>query len=164
MFQLRLLVADGDREMTDRLRVWLATWGFDAHVANCGTEALKVAEYHRPHIAILNLTLPELDGLRVAQLLGRQTTRIAIADLPPVGDRPRSWEAEFHSFLVKPLDWNKLRLLLQVLEREHEYLESHGVTAAPGEAAPGHTLLAMQSDFVVQRGSVAPSAAAPPSR
>jgi DNA-binding response OmpR family regulator len=153
MFQLRLLVADGDRDMTDRLRVWLASWGYDAHTANTGPDAMRVAEYHQPHIAILNLALPELDGLGVARLLSRQTTRIAITELTQEAGRPRGWEAEFHSLFAKPIDWTRLRQLLMVLEREHEHLESLRTEAAAGPTAPRNTLLAMEGAFVIRTAS-----------
>ena len=152
MFQLRLLVADGDRETTDRLRVWLAGWGYDAHVATTGTEALKVAGYHLPHVALLDLALPEMDGLRVTRLLDRRTTRVGIIAPEQERDRPHEWDAEFRSFLTRPVDAGQLHQLLVVLESEHAHSEAHELHSVQGRAAPGSMLLlAADGDFMVRR-------------
>jgi two-component system KDP operon response regulator KdpE len=65
----RVLVVDDDVAVQRLLKVVLSREAYEVRLASSGNEALEVAREHPPNLVILDLTLPELDGLEVCQKL-----------------------------------------------------------------------------------------------
>ena len=66
-----VLIADDDDDILELVRVRLARSGFDLHVAHDGAEALALARKHVPDLALLDVSMPGLDGYEVAAALRR---------------------------------------------------------------------------------------------
>ncbi len=114
---IRVLVADDNRDSADSMAAILGLLGFEAVVAYDGAEALRVAASARPHVAILDLGMPRLDGLEVAKRLradegSRDMVLIALSGWDRDDDRRRTNEAGFDHHLVKPVDLDALGRLL----------------------------------------------------
>ncbi len=115
----RVLVVDDSIDVADSLARLLRLDGFDVQSVNDPFAAIARAETFRPHIAILDIGLPVMDGYA----LGREL-RARQADAPPIlvaftgysqaQDRRRSEAAGFALHLVKPADVDDL---VQTLER-----------------------------------------------
>ena len=78
-----------------------------------GAEALERAKSFRPEVAVLDLGMPQMDGLtlarRLRELLGEATPQlIALTGFGQPSDRQRTLEAGFAEFLVKPVDPSRL--------------------------------------------------------
>jgi CheY-like chemotaxis protein/HAMP domain-containing protein len=72
----RVLVADDDRFVAEAVRSILAREGLGARVAAGGEEALRAAAEEAPDLAVLDLTMPDLDGVEVLRRLrARPETR-----------------------------------------------------------------------------------------
>jgi CheY-like chemotaxis protein len=69
----KVLVADDDREISDIIRNALEGSGYQVFVANDGNEALELAKLHKPDVAILDILMPGLDGVRVASYIKLDT-------------------------------------------------------------------------------------------
>jgi two-component system CheB/CheR fusion protein len=119
---LRVLIVEDNADAAATMRDLLDLWGHDVRVAVEGVTALALAAEHRPHVVLLDLGLPGMDGYQVAEQLR------ARVDLPPPQlvavtgygqetDRRRAREAGFHHHLVKPLDAATLRGVLAAVER-----------------------------------------------
>jgi len=67
----RVLVAEDDREIIKVVRAYLERAGFNVLTAYDGKEALFMARQDRPDLVILDLMLPEMDGLDVCRHLRR---------------------------------------------------------------------------------------------
>ncbi|MGZ3632163.1 MAG: response regulator transcription factor [Candidatus Limnocylindrales bacterium] len=67
-----ILVVDDERHIVDLLRLYLEQAGFAVVSARDGQEALRLAERHDPDLVVLDLMLPELDGLEVTRELRRR--------------------------------------------------------------------------------------------
>ena len=65
----RVLVVDDDLAVQRLLKVLLSREAYEVKVASSGNEALEVAREHPPSLVILDLSLPELDGLEVCRKL-----------------------------------------------------------------------------------------------
>ncbi|HEY0482369.1 MAG TPA: ATP-binding protein [Kofleriaceae bacterium] len=118
--RLRVLVADDNPDAADLLGELIHELGHEAIVVNDGASALRFAEEHGPHVAFLDVGLPEIDGRSLAQWLraipGLQTTPlIAITGSGQDGELERAQQAGFSHHLEKPLDMVAVAALLPTL-------------------------------------------------
>ena len=77
----RILVVEDDLELIELLKFNLAKAGFQVGVATDGAKALHRVRSHPPDLVLLDLMLPELDGLAVCEILRRDA---ATRDLPVI--------------------------------------------------------------------------------
>jgi PAS domain S-box-containing protein len=120
---LRVLVVDDNEDSAAGLGILLEMTGNEVRTAHDGIEALGAAESFRPHVVLLDIGLPKMDGYDVARTIRRQpwgerTVLIAVTGWGEASDRLRSGEAGFDHHLVKPVDIGGLMRLLSTLERE----------------------------------------------
>lgn len=103
----KILLADDEEEISSYLKRKLSSLGFEVIVAGDGLEALEMAYSRSPDIALLEVTLPKLDGHEVCRRIkGDQRT----CDMPVVmltarsmpEDRARAVEAGAEAYLTKP--------------------------------------------------------------
>jgi two-component system alkaline phosphatase synthesis response regulator PhoP len=69
MTKCKILVVDDDRHIVDLVQLYLERDGYQVLVAYDGLEALKLARQRRPDLIVLDLLLPEVDGLDVCRIL-----------------------------------------------------------------------------------------------
>jgi DNA-binding response OmpR family regulator len=69
MAKYKILVVDDDRNIVDLVRLYLERDGYQVLVAYDGLEALRLARQRRPDLIVLDLLLPEVDGLDVCRIL-----------------------------------------------------------------------------------------------
>jgi CheY-like chemotaxis protein len=132
--EARVLLVDDNVDVTDMMASFLELAGYQVWKANDPAEALALAETARPHVAIVDIGLPVIDG----HALGRQL-RARLSDTPPIlialtgygrdQDRLRSREAGFAVHLVKPVDAAHLVQLVEALLRD--------AAPAPHQSATG---------------------------
>jgi two-component system, sensor histidine kinase len=96
----------------------LETHGFRVGVASDGLEAIEMAQIYSPDIALIDISLPSLDGYEVARRIRASLTGkrpiLMIAMLGHSGGYRRALESGFVQDLLKPIDQ---RLLLKMLDR-----------------------------------------------
>ena len=81
----QILVADDDAHIRDVLRIALAQAGFEVTEVADGKEALREATRSEPDLIVLDIGMPEMDGLEVCREL-RKTSQIPILFLTAQGD------------------------------------------------------------------------------
>jgi CheY-like chemotaxis protein len=90
--------------------------GHETRMAHDGQEAVDAAAGFRPHVVLLDLQLPRLDGYQAAEQIRRQdgSPPVLLALTGRGGDdhRRRSTAAGFTAYLVKPVDHNLLTKLI----------------------------------------------------
>lgn len=69
MTKRKVLVVDDDKKIVDLVRLYLERDGYRVWVAYDGLEALKLARQRRPDLVVLDLLLPEVNGLDVCRIL-----------------------------------------------------------------------------------------------
>jgi DNA-binding response OmpR family regulator len=69
MANYAVLVVDDDRKIVDLVRLYLEKDGYQVFVAYDGLSALDIARQKRPDLIVLDLLLPDLDGLDVCRIL-----------------------------------------------------------------------------------------------
>ena len=117
---MRLLVVDDDRALRDVLRRSLALAGYDVRLAETGSDALSEVSGSVPDAVVLDIGLPDIDGLEVCRLLRREGNRVPILMLTArdaVSDRIDGLDAGADDYLVKPFDIDELKARLRALLR-----------------------------------------------
>jgi signal transduction histidine kinase/ActR/RegA family two-component response regulator len=114
---VRVLVADDNRDAADGLGMVLQMQGHTVQVVHSGREALDAAKSFHPDVVLLDLGMPDLDGLAVARALrespeGRRVVLVAVTGWGRAEDRQRSIAAGFDAHLTKPVDPETLQALL----------------------------------------------------
>jgi len=115
----RILIVDDENDFIELLQYKLAGHGYELIVANDGVHALSQARTLKPSLILLDILLPDLDGLSVCEILRRQpsTKKIPIIFMSALtGDitkRTASMQAE--DFFTKPLDLNRLEKRIEEL-------------------------------------------------
>jgi two-component system KDP operon response regulator KdpE len=88
----RILICDDEPQILRALKVILRDAGYEAVTASTGEEALDRASVSAPEAAILDLMLPDIDGVEVTRQL-REWTQLPIVVLSAVGEEDRKVEA-----------------------------------------------------------------------
>ena len=120
---LRILAVDDNVDIAEGLASVLGMWGHTVRTAHDGAAALKVATAFAPEVVFVDLGLPELDGLEVGRRLRQVADRsprlmVSMSGFGQEQTRRSSDEAGFHHHLVKPIDLDSLRSLLDTCVRE----------------------------------------------
>jgi DNA-binding response OmpR family regulator len=116
---LRILVVDDEPNIRNLLRVGLKYEGFSVALAEDGPGALLAVDQFNPHLIILDLMLPGIDGLDVAQRL-RQKPELLIIMLTArdqVSDRITGLEAGGDDYVVKPFVFEELLARIRTVTR-----------------------------------------------
>jgi CheY-like chemotaxis protein len=68
----KILLVDDEPEIVKLLRAYLEQAGYDVATASDGKEALLVTRHEKPDLIVLDLTMPEMDGLEYTRRLRRE--------------------------------------------------------------------------------------------
>ncbi len=119
---MRVLVVEDDDAVRSAIRRALILAGYDVLQAGTGNAGLLEAESATPDAIVLDLGLPDIDGMEVCRRLRASGNRIPILMLTArdaVEDRVDGLEAGADDYLVKPYDVRELRARLQAITRRH---------------------------------------------
>lgn len=132
---IRLLIADDDQRTTRVLRESLPEFGFDiVGNASNGAEAGDKAAALRPEVVLMDLRMPEVDGIEATVLIKAKDPRTQVVILTAFSERDAKQAAEFMgaaSLLEKdaPLD-----VLIDTLRAAALVYRSAGIAAPEGDA------------------------------
>ncbi len=107
----RILIVDDEQGIRDFLRFGLLDEGYHVKTARDGEEALALLESFLPHIVLLDIMLPGMDGYEVCQMM-RQKARVSIIMLTAkedIEDRVRGLETGADDYVVKPFAFAELK-------------------------------------------------------
>lgn len=116
----RILVADDDRAIREALARALALEGYDVVQAPDGAQALKLVGSSQPDAAILDVMMPNVDGLTVCRVLRAERNRLPILMLTArteTPDRVAGLDAGADDYLPKPFDLDELLARVRALLR-----------------------------------------------
>jgi PAS domain S-box-containing protein len=118
MRHARALVVDDNLDAGSMLADALTTSGYEVQVAPDGPTALSIATDFKPHVILLDLGLPVMDGYEVADRLksaGLPAVLVAVTGYGQEADRTRSEASGFAAHFVKPVDLDELKHCLDRL-------------------------------------------------
>jgi two-component system, OmpR family, response regulator MprA len=131
---MRILVVDDDRAVRDSLRRALTLGGYEVEVADGGAQALELLARALPDAVVLDLGMPDIDGLQVCRRLRRLGNRVPILILTArdaVSERIDGLDVGADDYMVKPFDLGELKARLRALLRR---------TGQAGEGETGQSL------------------------
>jgi two-component system response regulator MprA len=120
---VKVLVVDDDRAVREALRRVLTLAGHDVQTAEGGAEALEQVVQSLPDAVVLDIGMPQLDGLEVCRrlrLLGNRVPILMLTAREEVSDRVAGLDAGADDYLVKPFDVEELKARLRALLRRAE--------------------------------------------
>ena len=130
---LRILVVDDEEHIVNFLRMGLTYEGFAVATAGDGEQALEQVERFHPHLVILDLMLPGMDGLELAERL-RQDPELLIIMLTArdqVADRVTGLRLGADDYMVKPFDFEELLARIEAVTRRRMPAQSEVLRAGP---------------------------------
>ena len=108
----RILIVDDEGDFIELVKFRLANLHCEFLVANDGVHALSQARECKPNLILLDILLPDLDGLSVCEILRRQpaTKKIPIIFMSALSSNVTKRTAAMNAddFFTKPLDLNRL--------------------------------------------------------
>jgi PAS domain S-box-containing protein len=129
----RILVVDDNQDSAESMAMFLRILGHEVRTAHDGLAAIEVAEEFQPHVILLDVGLPGLNGYKVAQHIrerrGADVVLIALTGWGQDEDRRRSKEAGLDYHLTKPIEFDHLTKLLAEL---HLHEPPHGERRSAG--------------------------------
>lgn len=118
MGKARLLIVEDDIDISNMLRIYFNGQGYDVDVALRGSDALEKTRHVMPHLIVLDIMLPDIDGFEVCRAL-RLSTRtshipvIFLTQRDERSDRLKGLEQGADNYITKPFDIEELKLYVQ---------------------------------------------------
>lgn len=141
----RILVVDDEEDILELVKFNLSREGYDVRVAASGEKALDMARKQLPHLIVLDLMLPGIDGLEVTRILKNtpETRQIPIVMLTAKGEEPdivAGLELGADDYVVKPFSPRvllaRVRAVLRRKQNEapkaSDVVKIHNLTIHPG--------------------------------
>ena len=136
----KILVVDDEKPISDIIKFNMVKEGYEVVTAFDGREALEMFEAERPDILILDLMLPEMDGLEVARTI-RKTSNVPIIVLSAKDsefDKVIGLEIGADDYMTKPFSNRELQARVKaILRRTDLTIENQEAEAAPTEIVIG---------------------------
>lgn len=108
---VKILLVDDEAHITQFLELGLVNEGFDIRTAGDGMTAVNLAIEYQPHVVILDVMMPGMDGWEVCRLLKKTLGNVAIIMLTAkdeVEDRVKGLNTGADDYVVKPFSFEEL--------------------------------------------------------
>jgi len=119
-----ILVADDQKEICDIFQDALTQEGYEVLTATNGAEAVWLGEQNQPDLAILDIKMPEMNGIEVLQKLREARGDVEVIMLTGFGTLKTAKEAMrlgAYDYLTKPFDLGLVKSIIrEALERKKE--------------------------------------------
>jgi two-component system response regulator MprA len=125
-----VLVAEDDPSVRESVSLALSVEGYDVETASDGSRALDAFAAHEPDVVVLDVMMPELDGLTVCRRLrsrGVSTPILMLTARVEISDRVSGLDAGADDYLVKPFSLDELLARLRALLRRTSVTETDHV-------------------------------------
>jgi len=116
----RILVVDDEPNIVDVITMALRYQGFEVESAVTGAEAISAVSSFRPHLILLDVMLPDMEGFDVAERLGAQRARVPIIFLTArdeTQDKVRGLTVGGDDYVTKPFSLEELVARVRALLR-----------------------------------------------
>jgi two-component system response regulator HydG len=139
MKRLHVLVVEDDDTLRELLGEVLRGWGYEAVAVDSGIRAIELLETQLFEIAVVDIHLPEMDGVEFLRHLKRHDPSIEVLMMtgdPTVATAVETLKLGAYDYLTKPLVLEELRHLLDhILERRLLRQEVNALRSRPSSSA-----------------------------
>jgi two-component system, OmpR family, response regulator len=134
----RILVVDDEKSITDLVTMALHMQGATVEVAHTGTDALRSVMTFRPHLIVLDVMLPDLDGFAVLKRLSEERRSAGIPVLfltarADLDDRLQGLALGGDDYMTKPFSVEEMLLRIGAILRRSEEWEEAGSRLSVGD-------------------------------
>lgn len=118
MGKARLLIVEDDTDISNMLKIFFTSYQYEVDVALRGADALEKTRQNLPHLIVLDIMLPDIDGFEVCRVL-RTNTRtshvpiIFLTQKDERSDKLQGLELGADDYITKPFDIEELKLRVQ---------------------------------------------------
>jgi DNA-binding response OmpR family regulator len=133
---MRILVVEDEKRLADIIKRGLTEAGYAVDNAYDGEEAEYMAEHTEYNAIILDLMLPQKDGLEVCRdlrLKGKNTPILILTAKDTLDDRVRGLDSGADDYVVKPFAFSELMARLRALIRRGGHFKPHKLKAGDVE-------------------------------
>jgi len=127
----RVLVVDDDKDVGEFLRDALSRWNYEVSLAAHGREAVRLISHQIFDAALVDIWMPEMDGLQVLDEIKRHDPALEVVMMtgnPMVETAVQALKSGAYDYLIKPLNLDELQhLMQQVLEKRFLSREVHSL-------------------------------------
>ena len=130
---IRVLLVDDEPTILQFLELGLQNEGFEVQTAQDGLTAVNAAQQFRPHVAVLDVMMPGMDGFEVCRML-KKTENVAVIMLTAreeVEDRVKGLTLGADDYMVKPFSFEELLARIHARVRNHYPHLAGEVVAGP---------------------------------
>ncbi len=125
----RVLVVDDEPQILRALAINLRARGYEVFTAPTGAEALRVSAAHPPDLVVLDLGLPDLDGVEVIEGLRgwTQAPILVLSGRTDSDDKVEALDAGADDYVTKPFGMDELLARLRALGRRAQAVDEQAV-------------------------------------
>ena len=115
----RILVVDDEQSITDFIALGLRHEGYEVRTAPDGRAALRAVDEFRPHLVVLDLMMPRVDGWQLCREISGERSRgiIILSARDETADRVQGLELGADDYLVKPFEFTELLARIRAVLR-----------------------------------------------
>ena len=127
---MRILIADDDPQIVRALRITLSARGYEVFTASDGSQAIAAAIDHRPDIFLLDLGMPQLDGIEVIHAIRGWSDApiLVVSGRTGAADKVDALDAGADDYVTKPFAIDELLARIRALTRRAPQQEPDPVT------------------------------------
>jgi DNA-binding response OmpR family regulator len=128
---MQILLVEDDLPLAKGLQQALGKQGYVVNHVGTGEAALHVIEYDKPDIVILDIGLPDIDGISVLKKVRARDKELPVLMLTArdgLDDKVAGLDSGADDYLVKPFEMTELLARLRVLERRITSVKSNDIT------------------------------------
>ncbi len=132
----RILIIEDDAHIAEGLKLNLTLQGYEAAIAGSGTEGLRMWKEWNPHLVVLDIMLPGLDGLAVLRHIRLEDERLPVLILSAKGapdDRIKGFSCGVDDYLAKPFHLEEFLLRIERLLTRASWNRDHSAGVGPEE-------------------------------
>ena len=137
----QVLIVEDDAQIRDGIKIYLKTQDYEVFKAKDGIEGLEIVRNHKIHLAIIDVMMPRMDGIRMVMELRKDY------DFPVIMLSAKSEEVDkimglnmgADDYVTKP--FQPLELLARVYSQLRRYTRYAGAMNTPEKAAGGNVLV-----------------------
>jgi two-component system KDP operon response regulator KdpE len=131
----RVLIVDDDPQILRTLRINLRARSYDVDLAADGAETLRAAEAHKPDLVLLDLGLPDMDGVDIIVSLRTWTSVpiIVVSGRADSGDKVAALDAGADDYITKPFGVDELLARIRAVTRRTTPTDATPATVRIGQ-------------------------------
>lgn len=154
MEQKKILIVDDEWNMRNMLHIYLLKNGFQPLVAKNGLEALKMLEKYNIDLIILDLMMPDMDGIEVCSIIRKTkpTPIIMLTARSDTKDKVEGLNVGADDYLTKPFQSEELIARVKALLRREnyktDYEQNHFIQYKDFEIDPDGRQLFIQNEHI----------------